>query len=184
MPQKRNPDVAELTRGKTGRLHGNLVNLLTLLKGLPTGYNRDLQEDKEALFDTCDTLGMTVPALSGAVKTAEFVLETLEESMDDQLFATDLADYLVRKGVPFRETHAVVGKLVRVSEEEGVPLSQLSLNTMQDEHEAFEQDVAKVFDWERSTEARDTVGGTSLRAVREQLEEVDSQLSKIEKEGT
>lgn len=183
MPQKRNPDVAELTRGKTGRLHGNLVNLLTLLKGLPTGYNRDLQEDKEALFDTCDTLGMTVPALSGAVETAEFVSERLEEAMDDQLFATDLADYLVRQGVPFRETHEVVGKLVRISEEEGVPLSQLSLNTMQNEHQAFEQDVVKVFDWERSTEARDTVGGTSLRAVREQLEEVDSQLSKIENEG-
>ena len=126
---------------------------------------------------------MTVPALSGAVETAEFVSERLEEALDDPRFATDLADYLVRQGVPFRETHEVVGKLVRISEEEGVPLSQLSLNTMQNEHQAFEQDVVKVFDWERSTEARDTVGGTSLRAVREQLEEVDFQLSKIANEG-
>ena len=180
MPQKRNPDVAELARGKSGRLHGNLVTLLTLLKGLPTGYNRDLQEDKEALFDTCDTLGITVPALAGGIKTAEFVAENLESAIDTQLFATDLADYLVKKGVPFRETHGVVGRLVRLAEEEGLPLSELSIDTLQNEHEAFEEDVVGVFDWERSVEVRDTIGGTSLRAVQEQLEEVSAQLSGID----
>ena len=180
MPQKRNPDVAELARGKSGRLHGNLVTLLTLLKGLPTGYNRDLQEDKEALFDTCDTLGITVPALAGGIKTAEFVAENLESAIDTQLFATDLADYLVKKGVPFRETHGVVGRLVRLAEEEGLPLSELSIDTLQNEHEAFEEDVVEVFDWERSVEVRDTIGGTSLRAVQEQLEEVSAQLSGID----
>ena len=179
MPQKRNPDVAELARGKSGRLHGNLVTLLTLLKGLPTGYNRDLQEDKEALFDTCNTLGITVPALAGGIKTAEFVAENLESAIDTQLFATDLADYLVKKGVPFRETHGVVGRLVRLAEEEGLPLSELSIDTLQNEHEAFEEDVVEVFDWERSVEVRDTIGGTSLRAVQEQLEEVSAQLSGI-----
>ena len=180
MPQKRNPDVAELARGKSGRLHGNLVTLLTLLKGLPTGYNRDLQEDKEALFDTCDTLGITVPALAGGIKTAEFVAENLESAIDTQLFATDLADYLVKKGVPFRETHGVVGRLVRLAEEEGLPLSELSIDALQNEHEAFEEDVVEVFDWERSVEVRDTIGGTSLRAVKEQLEEVSAQLSGID----
>ena len=180
MPQKRNPDVAELARGKSGRLHGNLVTLLTLLKGLPTGYNRDLQEDKEALFDTCNTLGITVPALAGGIKTAEFVAENLESAIDTQLFATDLADYLVKKGVPFRETHGVVGRLVRRAEEEGLPLSELSIDALQNEHEAFEEDVVEVFDWERSVEVRDTIGGTSLRAVQEQLEEVSAQLSGID----
>ena len=180
MPQKRNPDVAELARGKSGRLHGNLVTLLTLLKGLPTGYNRDLQEDKEALFDTCNTLGITVPALAGGIKTAEFVAENLESAIDTQLFATDLADYLVKKGVPFRETHGVVGRLVRLAEEEGLPLSELSIDALQNEHEAFEEDVVGVFDWERSAEVRDTIGGTSLRAVQEQLEEVSAQLSGID----
>ena len=180
MPQKRNPDVAELARGKSGRLHGNLVTLLTLPKGLPTGYNRDLQEDKEALFDTCNTLGITVPALAGGIKTAEFVAENLESAIDTQLFATDLADYLVKKGVPFRETHGVVGRLVRLAEEEGLPLSELSIDTLQNEHEAFEEDVVGVFDWERSVEVRDTIGGTSLRAVQEQLEEVSAQLSGID----
>ena len=179
MPQKRNPDVAELARGKSGRLHGNLVTLLTLLKGLPTGYNRDLQEDKEALFDTCNTLGITVPALAGGIKTAEFVPESLESAIDTQLFATDLADYLVKKGVPFRETHGIVGRLVRLAEEKRIPFNELSIEAMQNEHVAFEKDVAEVFDWEGSTELRDTIGGTSLRAIQEQLEEVSAQLSGI-----
>ena len=180
MPQKRNPDVAELARGKSGRLHGNLVTLLTLLKGLPTGYNRDLQEDKEALFDTCNTLGITVPALTGAIKPTEFVPEKLERAIDAQLFATDLADYLVKKGVPFRETHGVVGRLVRLAEKKEVGLNELSIDVLQNEHEAFEEDVVEVFDWEKSTDLRDTIGGTSLRAIQEQLEEVSAQLSGID----
>ena len=127
MPQKRNPDVAELGRGKTGRLIGNLMSILTLLKGLPTSYNRDLQEDKEPLFDTIDTLSLTLPALTGAVSTASFCPERMAEVMDVQLLATDLADYLVRRGVPFRTTHEVVGRLVRTAEEKGVALFELGL---------------------------------------------------------
>ena len=106
--------------------------------------------------------------------------ENLESAIDTQLFATDLADYLVKKGVPFRETHGVVGRLVRLAEEEGLPLSELSIDALQNEHEAFEEDVVEVFDWERSAEVRDTIGGTSLRAVQEQLEEVSAQLSGID----
>ena len=180
MPQKRNPDVAELARGKSGRLAGNLTTMITLLKGLPTGYNRDLQEDKEALFDTVDTLDLTLPPVAGAVETATFVPERMLEVMNAQLLATDLADYLVRRGVPFRTTHEVVGRLVRTSEDSGVSLSELPLDAMKAEHEAFEQDVAEVFDWFRSADARDSDGGTSLRAVRDQLQEVATRLAELE----
>jgi argininosuccinate lyase len=176
MPQKRNPDVAELARGKSGRLVGNLVSLLTLLKGLPTSYNRDLQEDKEPLFDTVDTLLLTLPALRGAIVTAAFQPERTERVMDAQLLATDLADYLVRKGVPFRASHEVVGRLVRRAEEAGVALSELSLADFQNEDDAFEGDVFEVFDWRASVDARDAPGGTSLRSVRAQLEEAKARL--------
>jgi argininosuccinate lyase len=177
MPQKRNPDVAELARGKCGRLVGNLTTMLTLLKGLPTGYNRDLQEDKEALFDTVDTLLLTLPAVKGAVRTAVFRPERARAVMDPQLLATDLADYLVRRGVPFRTSHEVIGRLVRRAEERGVPLSELALDDYRAEHEAFAADVRDVFDWEASTDARDTPGGTSRRSVERQLEDVAARLA-------
>jgi argininosuccinate lyase len=170
MPQKRNPDVAELARGKSARLVGNLAAVLTLLKGLPTGYNRDLQEDKEALFDTLDTLFLTLPAMTGAMETAELRPERMRAVMDAQLLATDLADYLVRRGVPFRTSHEVVGKLVRRAEGRGVALSELGTEDFAAEHEAFGDDVRAVFDWEASVDARDTEGGTSLRSVRAQIE--------------
>ncbi|HET9948750.1 MAG TPA: argininosuccinate lyase, partial [Longimicrobiales bacterium] len=127
MPQKRNPDVAELARGKSARLIGNLSAVLTLLKGLPTGYNRDLQEDKETLFDTVDTLLLVLPPLAGAIRTAEPRAERMAAALDDELLATDLADYLVRRGVPFRTSHEVVGRLVRLAEERGARLSELDV---------------------------------------------------------
>ncbi|NJD20888.1 MAG: argininosuccinate lyase [Gemmatimonadetes bacterium] len=170
MPQKRNPDVAELARGKAGRLVGNLTALLTLLKGLPTGYNRDLQEDKEALFDTVDTLLLTLPAMAGACETAAFRPERMRTGMDAQLLATDLADYLVRRGVPFRASHEVIGRLVRRAEEEGVGLAALELAAFQAEHPAFGEDVRDVFDWARSADSRDSEGGTSRRSVMAQLQ--------------
>lgn len=177
MPQKRNPDVAELARGKSGRLVGNLSTLLTLLKGLPTGYNRDLQEDKEALFDTVDTLLLTLPAVAGAVETATFRPERMEAVMDAQLLATDLADYLVRRGVPFRESHEVIGRLVRRAEEAGQPLSALPVETFREEHATFDDDVHQVFDWTRSADSRDSDGGTSHRSVVAQLAEARARLS-------
>jgi argininosuccinate lyase len=179
MPQKRNPDVAELARGKSGRLIGNLTAMLTLLKGLPTGYNRDLQEDKEALFGTVDTLLLTLPAVAGAVGTATLDAARMRADMDAQLAATDLADYLVRRGVPFRTSHEVIGKLVRKAEVRGVPLSGLDLAELRAEHEAFEADVRGVFDWEASTDARDVAGGTSARAIREQLAEAARRLDAL-----
>jgi argininosuccinate lyase len=179
MPQKRNPDVAELARGKSGRLVGNLVSVLTLLKGLPTGYNRDLQEDKEPLFDTVDTLTLSLPAVAGAVRTAVFRPERALAAMDPQLLATDLADYLVRRGVPFRTSHEVIGRLVRRAEERGVPLSDLALDDLRAEHPTFEADVREVFDWEASTDARDSAGGTSRRSILLQLEDATERLARL-----
>jgi argininosuccinate lyase len=170
MPQKRNPDVAELVRGKTGRLAGNVTAMLTLLKGLPTGYNRDLQEDKSILFDTVDTLMLTLPAMAGAVATAEFRPDRIHAVLDTQLLATDLADYLVRKGVPFRECHEAVGRLVREAEDQGCSLEDLSDGTFKAAHPGFEPDVRAVFDWEASVEARATPGGTARQAVLAQIE--------------
>jgi len=169
MPQKRNPDVAELVRGKSGRLTGNLVSLLTVLKGLPTGYNRDLQEDKATLFDSVDTLTMVLPAIEGAIRGAEFQTDRIEAALDPQLLSTDLADYLVRAGVPFRRAHEVVSTVVRVAEDQGVPVDQLQLETFQEAHAAFGSDVLEVFDWERSVEAREAPGGTARKAVLEQI---------------
>jgi argininosuccinate lyase len=170
MPQKRNPDVAELTRGKSGRLVGSLVAFLTLLKGLPTGYNRDLQEDKEAVFDAVDTLLLVLPAVAGAVRAAAFRPDRIARALDSQLLATDLADHLVRRGVPFRRSHELIGALVRRAEEEGCALEDLPDEVFLEIHPAFGENVRACFDWERSVEARDVVGGTSRRAVEEQME--------------
>ena len=169
MPQKRNPDIAELVRGKSGRLVGNITALLTLLKGLPTGYNRDLQEDKAILFDTVDTSLLVLPAVRGAIQGAKFVAHAAEARLSPELLATDLADYLVRKGVSFRESHEVVGKVVRLAEEEGVQLSDLPLQSFRDTHPAFQEDLFEAFSWERSITARSVPGGTSPAAVRQQL---------------
>ena len=172
MPQKRNPDAAELTRGKAGRLTGNLMAFLTLLKGLPTGYNRDLQEDKRLLFDTVDTLLLALPAMTGAVETAEFRPDRIHQVLDTQLLATDLADYLVRRGVPFRQSHEAVGRLVKAAEDQGCSLEDLNDETFAAAHELFRYDVRDVFDWEASVEARSASGGTSRNAVEWQLQDL------------
>ena len=169
MPQKRNPDAAELVRGKAGRLVGNLMGLLTLLKGLPTGYNRDLQEDKELLFDTADTLLQVLPVMSELVGGAQFQKRTIEKRLDPELLATDIADYLVRKGVPFRESHEVVGRLVRAGEDREESLSQLPFRLFKSAHPAFEEDVRRLFSFEASVEARTVTGGTAREEVKAQL---------------
>jgi argininosuccinate lyase len=170
MPQKRNPDVAELVRGKSGRLVGNLTAFLTLMKGLPTGYNRDLQEDKALLFDTVDTILLVLPAAAGAMDEAEFTRWPGECVLATELLATDLADYLVRKGVPFRESHEIVGRAVREAEDRSLGLPDLTLDSYRALHPAFDQDVLDVFSWERSVEARAVPGGTAREAVLAQME--------------
>jgi len=179
MPQKRNPDVAELTRGKSGRLVGNLVALLTVLKGLPTGYNRDLQEDKETVFDSVDTLKLVLPAITGAVLSMSFARSRIEEALRAEMLATDLADHLVRRGVPFRESHHIAGALVRLAEESGRELSALTLDEMRAVHPDFTDDVFAIFDPAASVESRAVRGGTSAGALEAQLEALAQALEQV-----
>ncbi|MGQ9567999.1 MAG: argininosuccinate lyase [Anaerolineae bacterium] len=170
MPQKRNPDSLELLRGKAGRLVGNLTGFLVALKGLPAGYNRDLQEDKEPLFDTVDTLQVALPVAAGVVRTLEPQPERMRAALSDDLLATDLAEYLVRKGVPFRQSHHLVGRLVARAEDLGVLLGEVPLEEMQAISPLFGEDVREVFRFEASVEARRSEGGTAREAVLRQLE--------------
>ena len=149
---------------------GHLVGLLTTLKGLPSAYDKDLQEDKEALFDAIDTLKMELPIAAGVIRTLKVNTARMAAALDDAILATDLADYLVRKGVPFRQSHHLVGQAVRRAEELGVSLKELSLADYQEIHPYFAEDVYAVFDFRRSVEARDTEGGTAPAAVRAQIE--------------
>jgi argininosuccinate lyase len=169
MPQKRNPDSMELVRGKTGRLVGNLVDLLVVVKGLPSTYDKDLQEDKEPLFDTLDTLGMLLPIVAGVVETLAVNAEAMRAALVEGMLATDLADYLVKRGVPFREAHRLVGQAVLLSERRGAELSQLSLADYQGISPAFGPDLYAALDFEASVEARAVTGGTALSAVQAQL---------------
>ncbi|MCS7282844.1 MAG: argininosuccinate lyase [Anaerolineae bacterium] len=177
MPQKRNPDALELIRGKTGRLIGHLAGFLTTLKGLPTGYNRDLQEDKEPLFDALDTLRLALPIAAGVVRTLRVFPERMAAALDDGMLATDLADYLVRRGVPFRQSHRLVGQAVRRAEELGVSLRALPLEEYRAISPVFGPDLYEVFDHSRSVEARQSEGGTALEALREQLAQARRRLS-------
>lgn len=170
MPQKKNPDSLELIRGKSGRILGHLAGLLCTLKGLPSGYNRDLQEDKEALFDGIDTLKMELSIAAGVIRTLKVNAAHMAAARHDALLATDLADYLVRKGVPFRESHCLVGRVVRQAEQLAVSLRALSLSEYQAVHPAFGADVYAVFDFRRSVQARNTEGGTAPEAVGAQIE--------------
>ncbi len=159
MPQKRNPDPLELARGKSGRLIGHLAGLLATLKALPSGYNKDLQEDKEPLFDAFDTLSALLPALTGLIETASLAPSKMRDALDPALLATDLADYLVEKGVPFREAHTVAGHAVRLAETRGVALPDLSAEDLVTLSEQLAGDIAQVFDFAAAVARRSVVGG-------------------------
>lgn len=225
MPQKKNPDSLELLRGKTGRVFGDFTGLLMTLKGVPSTYNKDLQEDKEPMFDAAHTIENSLLVLQGVLSTMNvrysllasgtwprvltiliYILqihpENMRRSLTDDMLATDLAEYLVRKGVsllqeaqsssnnahvssnshppqiPFRETHHISGSAVRLAEESKISLSQLTLEQLQSLSPKFEKDVEEVFSFETSVERRDVVGGTSRRAVLEQIETVKAILEK------
>lgn len=170
MPQKKNPDVAELTRGKTARVIGNLVALLTLLKGLPMTYNRDLQEDKEGLFDTADTVRATVRIFTAMLGHLKMNAANCAAAADDPaLLATDLADYLVLKGMPFRQAHHAVGQVVALAERSGKPLDHLSLAELRSIERLFGPDALKVFDLEAAMARRDLTGAPAGRQVQKQL---------------
>jgi argininosuccinate lyase len=171
MPQKRNPDTAELVRGKAGRVVGDLVALLTMVKGLPLAYDRDLQEDKEPLFDAVDTLLLVLPALTGAVGSLTFDRERLARAADDPAaLATDVAEALVGLGVPFRAAHEAVGALVRAAEERGTDLRGLPADVVRAAHPELPERWAALLDPRAATDRRDGSNGTALSAVRAQLE--------------
>lgn len=167
MPQKKNPDVCELTRGKTGRLYGNLVALLTAAKGLPLTYNRDLQEDKEPLFDSIDTLSLALKVNAEMIADMAINLDTCEAAASDPLLlATDLADYLVKNGVPFRDAHELVGQAVALSVQTKTPLDQLDLSQVSEHYGA---DAKDVFDLQTALAARTNPGAPSIDNVRAEV---------------
>jgi argininosuccinate lyase len=170
MPQKKNPDVAELTRGKAGRVIGNLVALLTLLKGLPMTYNRDLQEDKERLFDTADTVRACVRLMAAMLAhTKVNTAACAAAASDPLLLATDLADYLVKQGMAFRQAHHVVGAVVALAEQNGVRLDQLRLRDFQNVSRVFGPDVRRIFDLKSAMARRRIAGAPGTREVACQL---------------
>ncbi|MGD0745182.1 MAG: argininosuccinate lyase [Verrucomicrobiota bacterium] len=178
MPQKKNPDVAELARGKTGRVIGNLVALLTLLKGLPMTYNRDLQEDKERLFDTADTVRATTRLMAAMLQHTKINRAACDRAAGDPaLLATDLADYLVKKGLPFRRAHHVVGAVVALAEKTGQPLNRLTLAELQSVDNAFGRDALGAFNLQRAMAKRNLTGAPGTKEVAKQLARWRQQLS-------
>lgn len=170
MPQKKNPDVAELTRGKSGRVVGNLMALLTLLKGLPMTYNRDLQEDKERVFDTADTLRACLRLMAGMLDHTEAKVDScLQAASDPQLLATDLADYLVLKGVPFRQAHHLVGVVVGLAESASKPLNAVTLSEYQGVSRFFGPDVLEVFNLKVAMKRRQLIGAPGTKEVQRQI---------------
>jgi argininosuccinate lyase len=171
MPQKRNADPMELTRGKAGRLIGHLTGLLATLKGLPSTYNKDLQEDKEPVFDAVDTMSALLPVITAVIATLHLNPKNMRRALSADLLATDLAEYLVSKGLPFREAHHVVGGAVVLAEARKVELSDLSLSDLRELSSFFKEDVNEIFDFARSAARRNSPGGTAPDAVRKQLEQ-------------
>jgi argininosuccinate lyase len=180
MPQKKNPDVFELARGKAGTLLGYLTGLMTALKGLPSTYDKDLQEDKVPVFNAYDTLTAILPVLAGALRTLSLHPERMRAAIDPGMMATDLADYLVQKGIRFRQAHALAGQAVQLAGEQGKTLDTLTLEEFLSLDPAFDSDVYAVFDPQRSVARRNVVGGTAPEAVKKQLQNAKSRVRKSE----
>jgi argininosuccinate lyase len=177
MPQKRNPDALELARGSAARTLGDLTTLLATLKGLPTSYNKDLQDDKRVLFDAVDTLLLVLPAVAGALAECAFKPARMKAALSSTMMATDLADYLVRRGATFREAHSAVGKLVRQCEEQKIELNALPQSAFTEAHMLFGHDVFDALSAQQSVQQREVDGGTGPRAVRSQLEAAQTALN-------
>jgi argininosuccinate lyase len=169
MPQKRNPDALELARGSGARAIGDLSTLLSTLKGLPSGYNKDLQDDKRVLFDAVDTVLLVLPAVAGALQETRFNTKRMRAALSSSMMATDLADYLVEKGATFRDAHAAIGALIRESEREGCELDALPLTSFKSAHPLFGDDALNWLEPAKSVARRDVPGGTGPTAVRAQL---------------
>ncbi|KAI6160104.1 putative argininosuccinate lyase [Pisolithus thermaeus] len=169
MPQKKNPDSLELLRGKSGRVFGHMAGFMMTLKGLPSTYNKDLQEDKEPLFDAVDNIAASLKIAEGVIATMEVHGDRMRQALTMDVLATDLADYLVRKGVPFRETHHVSGRAVALAEARGCQLNDLGVDDYKKLHPKFEDDVIQVFDFEASVERRMAIGGPSRKTLDRQI---------------
>ncbi len=179
MPQKKNPDILELMRGKAGRVYGNLINIITILKGLPLTYNRDLQEDKFPFMDTDETLSSSLEVLIEFLKEVKFDKEKMEASLKVGFInATELADYLVKKGISFRDAHFITGKIVAYCEELGKGLEDLSISEMRKFCPLIEEDVYKHLDYKTSVMKRISLGGTGFNRVKEQIEYAKNWLNK------
>ena len=177
MPQKKNPDMAELVRGKTGRVYGDLMALLTTLKGLPLAYNKDMQEDKEAIFDACDTVNMCLQVFAPMIESLEANRENMKRAAQKGFInATDLADYLVKKGLPFRSAYKISGQLVGLCIREDKVLEELPLETYKEYSDLFEQDLYKEIDLTTCVEKRISEGGTSAASVKAQIQFVRSEI--------
>jgi argininosuccinate lyase len=178
MPQKKNPDVAELIRGKTGRVYGDLFSLLTVMKGLPLAYNKDMQEDKEPLFDTLDTLLGSLKIFAAMIAAMTVNVENMRRAAGSGFStATDIADYLVRKGLPFRAAHEVVGKIVRFCVEQNKTLPELTLAEYQRFSPMIDKDIYECVTLEASVNARSATGGTAREAVRREIERARRELA-------
>jgi len=178
MPQKKNPDVPELVRGKTGRVYGHLVSLLTTLKALPLSYNRDLQEDKPALFDALDQVGASLRVLTELVRRIKFNREALKQALQGGgLVATELADYLVTKGLPFREAHAITGRVVRASLDQGRELTDLSLEELRSYSDRIQKDVLPRLTIEAAVNRKAQIGGTARQRVEQRIKELERALA-------
>ena len=169
MPQKKNPDSLELIRGKSGRAFGQMAGLQMTIKGIPSTYNKDLQESVEPMLDHVKTVGDSIQIATGVLSTLAIKPENMLKSLTPDMLATDLADYLVRKGVPFRETHHISGQVVALAEKEKTPMDKLTFEQLHGIDARFEKDVEQMFDYQRSVEMRSASGGTSKSSVLEQI---------------
>ncbi|OXB57627.1 hypothetical protein ASZ78_007022 [Callipepla squamata] len=178
MPQKKNPDSLELIRSKAGRVFGRLAAVLMVLKGLPSTYNKDLQEDKEAVFDVVDTLTAVLQVATGVISTLQINKESMEKALTPEMLSTDLALYLVRKGMPFRQAHTASGKAVHLAETKGIALNKLTLEDLKSISPLFASDVSQVFSVVNSVEQYTAVGGTAKSSVSAQIEQLRELLKK------
>ncbi|XP_038614918.1 argininosuccinate lyase [Tachyglossus aculeatus] len=178
MPQKKNPDSLELIRSKAGRVFGRCAGLLVTLKGLPSTYNKDLQEDKEAVFDVFDTVSSVLQVATGVISTLQINKDSMERALSPDMLATDLAYYLVRKGMPFRQAHGVSGKAVYLAETKGVTLNHLSLQDLQTISPLFASDVSQVWNYANSVEQYTALGGTARSSVDWQIQQLRSLLQR------
>lgn len=170
MPQKKNPDSLELLRGKSGRAFGQMAGLMMTIKGIPSTYNKDLQESVEPMIDHVMTVGNSIQIATGVLSTMEIFPQKMLNALTPDMLATELAEYLVRKGVPFRETHHISGRVVALAEQEKVPMDQLSLQQLQSVDGRFKEDILETFDYQRSADLKSAKGGASESSIREQIQ--------------